>query len=200
MPKNLFAMASLVAVLGSTASAANAQDVLTGDTGLACEAVLCLSTGTRPSECMPSLRRYFSISHRKLSDTIRGRLNFLKLCPSSNQTPEMQSLVDAQSLGAGRCDAPSLNATLVMWRGRDDGATYIGNQVPDYCSAWTSHAYTDFDGTLPRYVGQPERGGYWVEGKDYDRALAEYQARNRCEDQGGSYSGGVCTFDSGGIR
>ena len=56
----------------------------TGDTRLACEAVLCLASGTRPSECAPSLNRYFSISARKLKDTIKKRANFLKLCPASN--------------------------------------------------------------------------------------------------------------------
>ena len=52
-----------------SATAAQADDGLfTGDVRLACEAVLCLSSGTRPSECAPSLKRYFSISHKKLSD------------------------------------------------------------------------------------------------------------------------------------
>jgi hypothetical protein len=59
------------------------------------------------------------------------------------------------------------------WRRYDDGRTYISNQLPDYCGAYTGHAYTDFasSGTLPRYVGTPERGGYWVEARDYDRCL-----------------------------
>ena len=74
MKKKLFALAALVAALGSTAGTASAQDVLTGDTRLACEAILCLSSGTRPSECTPSLSRYFNITKRKLSDTIRARL------------------------------------------------------------------------------------------------------------------------------
>ena len=47
----------------------------------ACEADLCLSSGTRPAECAPSLSRYFSISFRKWSDTVRARQNFLNLCP-----------------------------------------------------------------------------------------------------------------------
>lgn len=117
MKKKFFALTALLAVLGSTTTPASAQDVLTGDTRLACEAILCLSTGTQPSECAPSLRRYFSISHRRFSDTIRGRVNFLKLCPVANQTPQMQALVNAQANGAGRCDAQSLNATMTMWRG-----------------------------------------------------------------------------------
>ena len=181
--QNFAALVALVVALVSTATVASAQEVLTGDTRLACEAIICLATGTRPSECQPSLRRYFSISYRKLSDTIRGRTNFLNLCPAANQTPQMQALVNAQANGSGRCDAQSLNATMVMWRGYDDGATYISNQMPDYCASYTSNAYTDFRGTMPRYVGTQERGGYWVEARDYDRALAEYNERIRLENE-----------------
>ena len=39
----------LTAALLGAAPAAYADDVLTGDTRLACEAVLCLSSGDRPS-------------------------------------------------------------------------------------------------------------------------------------------------------
>lgn len=183
--KKLFATAAFVAALG-TAVTTSAQDVLTGDTRLACEAVLCLASGTRPSECAPSLNRYFSISARKLKDTIKKRANFLKLCPASSQTPEMASLVNAMANGAGRCDAASLNQTLVLWRGNwEDGQTYIDNRLPDYCAAYSSHQYTDFNtsGTLPSYVGTPERGGYWVEARNYDYALAEYNERIRREDE-----------------
>ena len=179
MKKKLFAIAALVAALGTSAGSASAQEVLTGDPRLACEAVLCLASGTRPSECAPSLNRYFSISARKLKDTIKKRANFLKLCPASNQSPEMASLVNSMANGAGRCDSQSLNSSLIMYRGWDSGETYISNRMPDYCAAYTGHAYTDFNssGTMPRYVGTPEEGGYWVEAKDYDRALAEYNAR-----------------------
>lgn len=179
MKKKLFAIAALVAALGTSAGSASAQEVLTGDTRLACEAVLCLASGTRPSECAPSLNRYFSITARKFSDTLKKRRNFLNLCPVSNQTPEMSSLISAQVNGAGRCDAQALNSTLIMYRGWDTGETYISNRMPDYCAAYTGHAYTDFNssGTMPRYVGTPEEGGYWVEARNYDRALAEYNAR-----------------------
>jgi hypothetical protein len=182
--KNILASAALTVAALSISNTVSAQEVLTGDTRLACEAVLCLATGTRPNECTPSLTRYFSISHRKLSDTIKARGNFLKLCPASNQTPEMASLVNAMANGAGRCDAQSLNSVLISWNGSyDSGYSYISNQMPGYCAAYTGHAYTDFSGTLPRYVGTPERGGYWVEARDYDRALAEYNARIKAEDE-----------------
>jgi hypothetical protein len=183
MKKQRFAPAALVASLCCTAGTASAQDVLTGDMRLACEAILCLAARARPSECTPSLSRYFGISKRKLTDTLKGRLSFLNLCPVANQTPQMSSLVSAISAGAGRCDAQSLNSSLVMWTGSDDGGTYISNQLPDYCIAYGGHAYTDLSGTLPRYVGTPEKGGYWVEARDYERALAEYNARLQAEQQ-----------------
>lgn len=38
-------------------TAAPAAYALSGDTKLACEAVLCLSSSTRPGECTPSLSK-----------------------------------------------------------------------------------------------------------------------------------------------
>lgn len=175
---------SMIAVtLGAAAvMQAGAQDVLTGDKRLACEAILCLSTGSRPSECTPSLHRYFSIKRRKWSDTIRDRRDFLDECPAARQTDEMSSLVRAISQGAGRCDAASLNRTLSIWAGGRDATAYISNETPDYCTAYSGRQYTDLSGSLPRYVGTPDRGGYWVEAVNYDEALAQYQARIALED------------------
>lgn len=174
----------LTATLGAAMTApALAQEVLEGDTRLACEAILCLATGQPPHECQPSLRKYFSITAKKLSNTIRKRRNFLDLCPVANQTPEMSALVSAMSQGAGRCDASSLNATLRSWGGGDNDYVYIANSMPSYCAAYTNHAYTDLQDTKPRYVGIPERGGYWVEADKYDQALAEYNERIRREDE-----------------
>ncbi len=68
----------LAAFLGAGLTA-HAQDELTGDTRLACEAVLCLSTASPPAECAPALRRYFSITHRRLAQTISRRSRFLQL-------------------------------------------------------------------------------------------------------------------------
>jgi len=186
MGKLMVSRLALAFLLGTAGAGTRAQDLLTGDTRLACEAILCLSSGIHPSECTPSLARYFGINRRKFSDTIRARLNFLDLCPVARQTAEMRSLVAAISRGAGRCDAASLNQTLVFWSGGwQDGSTYIGNRLPDYCAAYTGHQYTDFliSGTLPRYVGLPERGGYWVEARAHERATAEYLQRLQLEDE-----------------
>lgn len=183
---------ALTAALGASMTApAMAQELLTGDTRLACEAILCLATGQQPSECMPSLKRYFSIEKKKFSDTIKARIDFLEQCPVANQTPEMSALVKAMGNGAGRCDAASLNSTLRNWGGSwDDGYTYVSNSMPSYCAAYTNHAYTDLSSIKPMYVGVPERGGYWVEPANYQQALAEYNARIAQEDAQRNWWGG----------
>lgn len=164
------------ALLPVRAAGIPGADVLTGDTRLACEAVLCLSSGSRPSECAPSLSRYFGINKKKLSDTLDARRGFLSLCPASGDSKEMSDLVRAISQGAGRCDAVSLNSILGAWQGSsDDGRKIVSNKRPSYCNAYASHEYTDFVDDLPRYVGTPKEGGYWVEAKDYDRELARYE-------------------------
>lgn len=61
-----------------------AQAMFSGDTKLACEAVLCLSSGNRPSECNESIRKYYSISMKKAWKTARARKNFLDLCPAAD--------------------------------------------------------------------------------------------------------------------
>ncbi len=160
-----------------------AQGVLTGDTRLACEAVMCLATGTRPDECMPSLRRYFSISHRKWSDTLRDRMDFLKQCPAAQSGDgKMKTLVNDIANGAGRCEAASLNAAGIVWQSDEGASYYINNAMPDYCSSYLQNANTDLKNTGPRYVGAPERNGYWVDASQYDQAVTEYNARTAAED------------------
>lgn len=167
---------TLFALALGTASAAQADDMFSGDTKLACEAVLCLSTGQRPSECSPSIKRYFSISHRKLKDTIKARRNFLQLCPAASYDDNMSSLVEAIANGAGRCDAAALNSSLMVWDMRDN-YRIISDRMPGHCNTYTQNAYSDLPAA--RYVGTPERNGFWVEAKDYDQALADYIARGR---------------------
>ena len=162
----------------------HASDLLTGDTRLACEAILCLSTGNRPSECSPSIKRYFSIDHKKISDTIKERKNFLNLCPSAN-AQGMPALVNAIANGAGRCDAAELNRvnrqTITVpnpafekggscyqrWGmkscdkyPRSITKTIINNVKPNYCEAYFSHGWTQI-GT--KYQGTPNNSGKWVD-------------------------------------
>nr|WP_303312854.1 TrbM/KikA/MpfK family conjugal transfer protein [Campylobacter fetus] len=44
----------------------NANDVLTGDRKTACEVLLCLSSGQRPSECNPPLARFLLLRLKNL--------------------------------------------------------------------------------------------------------------------------------------
>lgn len=86
----------LLAVLAGAVLPAQAVQIetLTGDTKLACEAILCLSTSTRPTECSAALKRYFDIRHKKWGDTVRSRANFLKLCPLNNSSVNIEQLAN----------------------------------------------------------------------------------------------------------
>lgn len=175
-------------------AATYAQEILTGDEGLACQAVLCLATGAPPQECAPALSRFYRISYRDWSETLQGRINFLNLCPVSNMTPAMRSLTRAMASGAGRCDAASLNATLLhaytVPGSNAQTLNYIGNTAPDYCTAYTSHPYTDLSELRPIYVGDPLRAGHWVAPASYDQELAAYQARIAAENQSSGQDSG----------
>jgi hypothetical protein len=55
------------------------------DEAMACEAIMCLSTSEQPAECAPSVKKYFSISAKKLKDALKARKKFLSLCPKVSQ-------------------------------------------------------------------------------------------------------------------
>lgn len=150
---------------------------LGGDEGLACQAIVCLSSATRPGECAKSIARYFSINLSKPWKTIQARINFLKMCPTASETPQMNSLVEAIGHGAGRCDAATLNQVNRTWVGENEYE--ISNVMPSYCDAYFGHEYTDINGLKPHYVDRyvvrtytdwegntitEYDGGYWVDG------------------------------------
>ncbi|RBQ27644.1 TrbM/KikA/MpfK family conjugal transfer protein [Arcobacter sp. CECT 9188] len=137
------------------------NDLLTGDTKLSCEAILCLSSSTRPSECSPSLSRYFSINHKKWSDTIKARGNFLKLCPvgsDAEKDSEFTNLRDniIKNLKSG-CDLDELNIVITKFGENDDSYTAY-NQISPHltksCKALASSKYTDI---RPIYTCDPNR-------------------------------------------
>lgn len=133
-------------------------DVLTGDTKLACEATLCLAGSSRPSECAPSLNKYFNITKKKWKDTLKARRKFLKLCPASDEQG-MPELADAIVSGAGRCEAETLNRELLEQKtfmvckaGRRDldgcqaiTKYRISPSMPSYCKVYFGNEYTDFN-------------------------------------------------------
>lgn len=151
-----FALLPILAILSlsATADAGSLKDAvkdeLTGDTKLACEALLCLSSSERPQECQESLHRYFSIRHhKKPHKTIEMRRDFLNRCPATDEDENMPSLVNAIANGAGKCDLASLNQNAAFqcrsWYDRETGErrSYCNPQLPSYCSAYYNHAYTD---------------------------------------------------------
>ncbi|CAM3874791.1 TrbM/KikA/MpfK family conjugal transfer protein [Bordetella tumulicola] len=188
---------ALVCALVPAAHAASA-DLLTGNTRLACEATLCLSTGAQPSECSPSLNHYFGIkkySHGSLdwSATVSARRAFLSQCPASSDQG-MPERIDAISRGAGKCDPDYLNrtyaATAYRWRKRSLGGdsgdiiydvhaipTVSLNKLPAYCVTYNDHAWT-YDLSV-RYVGVPAMGGHWVNAQAYTAAQAKWDADHR---------------------
>jgi hypothetical protein len=150
---------------------AMAQGSLQGDEKLACEALLCLSASTRPAECTPSLQRYFSISFKKFSDTLRGRMNFLNMCPMVTDA-SMATYKSAVINGSGRCDAASINQSSYV--SDAEGTGYVNNAMPDYCQTYYGAQY--MQSAPPLYIGTPTQGGYWVEPKDYEISLKAYNA------------------------
>ena len=179
----LLTLAAIVSMSAATLTKAHAASpelpLFTGTTKLACEAILCLSSssGGSVSACSPALAYFYGINERYLSDTLDARLNFLRQCPTANETAGMSSLVDALAHGAGRCDAATLNRILQTWRpnSKNEYDVMISNQRPSYCSAYAQHAYTDLADTTPRYVGKPEEWGYWVEPQNYEAEIRKYE-------------------------
>lgn len=181
-PKKILLATAFCSILSSPASA---QAVLTGDTATACEAMMCLIASIRPTECNKSLARYFSITARKWSDTLKQRTDFLDMCPTASNDPQMKSLIPAIVNGAGRCDAATLNQTTVANYSNDSNGNqhfYIPNAMPAYCTAYTQHPYADLKITLPLYVGTPDRDGYWVERAQYAKAVDAYAIQIAAQD------------------
>ncbi|EGZ3995987.1 conjugal transfer protein [Salmonella enterica subsp. enterica serovar Wichita] len=152
---------------------------LSKDQELSCSALLCLSSsvGGSLSECNESLTEYYSISAKKMSDIIKKRKNFLKLCPASEEEG-MPELVDAISQGAGRCDAEQLNNGLEETRYVQVNCKYssghrnyncetqkqyrIKNKLPSYCQVYIDNSYTDLN---LHYSGTPT----WQSQKDFSK-------------------------------
>ena len=133
-------------------SAVYGADELTGDTKLACEAILCLSSSERPSECSASLSKYFSIRAKKAHETAKKRKNFLKLCPTDTAIKTDQdyaSLIDTISEIGGGCDASDLNKNLDkrrVWdseKGLYQTQIRISPNMPEYCKRLARHNYTN---------------------------------------------------------
>lgn len=91
-----------------------ASEVLTGTTKLACEAILCLSSPTRPAECIPSIRKYLSIWHTKPHKTIAARRSFLQLCPTASDATVRNTIEDIVNKNIPDCTAKGLNKAYAI--------------------------------------------------------------------------------------
>ncbi|MFC4963454.1 TrbM/KikA/MpfK family conjugal transfer protein [Alcaligenes sp. GCM10023179] len=186
-----------LALACASTSYAQSSEVLTGLPGLACEAVLCLSSSLQPGECTASFDHYFDI--RKYAKgmldweaTVDARRFFLGMCPVASE-PGMSVRMDAISRGAGKCDPDYLNATYGqdIYRYRMVGSNYLGipairdlsliktvtlTKLPNYCVVYNDHEWT-YDLSI-KYVGDPNRGGYWAPARDYVSAQSKWNAEH----------------------
>ena len=146
----------------------NAEAIFTGDKKLACEAILCLSTGKPPTECKPALRKYFSL--RAIPSNFWGnggksltevRKDFLKLCPTDSDTkdPELNKLKNIMinlDVDTEQCTASYLNnhpeTMSIEKQYRDkDGIEHkiieikyrVRTTLPKDCNSLIQHKYTD---------------------------------------------------------
>ena len=186
-----------LALACASPSYAQSSEVMTGMPALACEAVLCLSSSLQPGECAASLNHYFDI--RKYAKgmldweaTVDARRFFLGMCPVAAE-PGMSARMDAISRGAGKCDPDYLNAAYGkdLYRYRIVGWDYLGRpgirdlsviktvtltKLPSYCVVYNDHEWT-YDLSI-KYVGDPNRGGYWVSDRGYVSAQAQWNAEH----------------------
>ncbi len=125
----------IVAALLLPASPVLAGGKLSKEQEIACEAVLCLSSGQRPDECDRSIKKYFKIKAKKPWKTLRKRKRFLKKCPSGNYEGKDEHL-DALAEGGGNCDIPALVAEL------NTNEPPYTLAIPAYCQSLASHEYT----------------------------------------------------------
>ena len=116
-------------------------EVFTGDTKLACEAILCLSTGNRPGECSPSISRFFSISFRRWSRTLRARRNFLSLCPDTN-APDMQQLMADIVNGTSALCQPNYLLPRLNSCPDDEGFAIRLAAIPQACINYANNPLT----------------------------------------------------------
>ena len=138
-------------------------DELTGDTKLACEAILCLSAAAtgRPQECAPSIAKFFSIDLTNPADTVKARTNFLNMCPSSSE-PDQQALIASLVKGCYASDLNKLTDTKRVPDNSEKGyhdVKIIRNIAPDYCLADPKAEFVGKYGVqypLPNY-------GHWID-------------------------------------
>lgn len=161
--KKVILLSSLV--FGVISTNAIKLEVLTGDTKLACEAMLCLASPVKPSECSAALARYFSIDAKRWSQVVTKRRNFLNLCPvDASSDPQMYQYKNDILVNLdGECSTTALNnrientilrtEKICQSNGAGNGTTCtevkiygyrINPQLTNSCKLLASSQYTDY--------------------------------------------------------
>ena len=93
------AFGAMAIMLGLSINLLADENELTGDRRTACEVLLCLSSGQRPSECNAPLRKFYSIKAKRSWQTLKKRRDFLELCPTdTGDTAENIILADYKGM------------------------------------------------------------------------------------------------------
>ena len=158
---------AMAIMLGLSINLLADENELTGDRKTACEVLLCLSSGERPSECNPPLRHFYSIKGKKPGDTLKKRRRFLELCPTdSGNTATNIIMADYKgmlaSVNPDECKPEYLNNRLQDYKKIVEyknlkGKTYksevtyvrINPNIPSHCPVLINHEYTDYK--MPKY-------------------------------------------------
>lgn len=158
---------AMAIMLGLSINLLADENELTGDRKTACEVLLCLSSGERPSECDPALRHFYSIKDKKPWKTLQKRKKFLELCPTnSGNTATNIIMADYKgmlaSVNPDECKPEYLNNRLQDYKKIVEyknlkGKTYksevtyvrINPNIPSHCPVLINHEYTDYK--MPKY-------------------------------------------------
>ena len=154
-------------------------DPVTGRPKLACEAIICLSTGSPPGECSSSLSEYYNIDFKDWDDTFDARMDFLALCPAAKDgsidSGYRALLVNGTYQSCHKADLLArLNAPGCS---RDEycfGKTRL-NKVPGQCKALSNHGWT-IEYPMPTKIN-PD--GQCFESRNYDDGYG-YMRRRAC--------------------
>jgi len=182
---------TIVFLLAFVSIQGSAQAELSNEQTLACEAILCLSSGERPDECDPALNYFFSIKKRKLSDTRKARKSFLKKCPDSDSDENMVSLINVLvDYNCSACTVEKLNARYVKvrlvnrssrWNSTSNYTTIqavdpeMSNICKQYYAAISGHEYTAYS---TYSESQPVYGDYPLGQRHEDYDGNEYYSIN----------------------
>jgi hypothetical protein len=183
--KNLIASAALaVAAFGAIPATASAQEILTGDTRLACEAILCLASW-HPARANARRRfaSYFSITYAQaVGHDPEAASQLPRTCvpvvePDAGNVRAGVGHV-ATALAVAMPQSLNANAAVFVDRATTMARRTSATRCPDYCAAYTDARLHRLQRAPSRAMsGRQSGAGIGSKRADYDRALAEYNER-----------------------